>query len=172
MSSTVMPLRRLVRLLTRAGMTVATAESCTGGLIAKQITDVPGSSAVFPGGCVTYTNAVKEGLLGVDPYLIARHTEVSAACAEAMARGVRERLHSDFGVSTTGFAGPGGGTPQDPVGTVYIGISTPAGTVSERFSAPAGSNRTRVRAAAAARAVELLLRAIDGYLREQDAAQS
>ena len=67
MSSTVMPLRRLVRLLTRAGMTVATAESCTGGLIAKQITDVPGSSAVFPGGCVTYTNAVKEGLLGVDP---------------------------------------------------------------------------------------------------------
>ena len=172
MSSTVMPLRRLVRLLTRAGMTVATAESCTGGLIAKQITDVPGSSAVFPGGCVTYTNAVKEGLLGVDPDLIARHTEVSAACAEAMARGVRERLNSDFGVSTTGFAGPGGGTPQDPVGTVYIGISTPAGTVSERFSAPAGSNRTRVRAAAAARAVELLLRAIDGYLREQDAAQS
>ena len=149
--------RRLVHRLTACRRTLATAESCTGGLIAKLITDIPGSSAVFPGGCVTYTNPVKEDLLGVDPDVIARDTEVSAACAESMARGVRMRLHSDIGVATTGFAGPGGGTERDPVGTVYIGISTSVRTSCERFCAPAGSTRAQVRTAAADRAIELAL---------------
>lgn len=148
---------RLVRRLAACRRTLATAESCTGGLIAKRITDIPGSSAVFPGGCVTYTNPVKEDLLGVEPGIIARDTEVSAACAEAMARGVRLRLHSDVGISTTGYAGPGGGTERDPVGTVYIGVSTARHTFCERFCAPAGSTRAQVRNAAASRAIELAL---------------
>lgn len=152
--------RRLVHRLAERNMTVATAESCTGGLIAKLITDIPGSSSVFPGGCVTYTNPVKEQLLGVSPDLIACHTEVSTACAEAMAQGIRIRLCADVGISTTGFAGPGGGTEKDPVGTVYIGVSTVARTFSERFCAPVGSTRAQVRNAAANRALELVLQAV------------
>lgn len=151
---------RVIARFRERGMTVAGAESCTGGLIAKTLTDVPGSSAVFAGACVTYTNAVKELLLGVDPAVIARDTEVSHACAAAMAAGVRERLGVDAAVSTTGFAGPGGGTPRDPVGTVYIGISTAAGVRTERFSAPDPSSRAAVRASAALRALQLLEEAL------------
>ena len=141
------------------GWTAATAESCTGGLIAKLLTDIPGSSAVFCGACVTYTNAVKERLLGVSPATIERETEVSRACAEEMAAGVRRAVGSDVSVSTTGYAGPGGGTERDPVGTVYIGWSFAHTTGSERFEAPAGVDRAGVREAAARRALELLLQA-------------
>lgn len=141
------------------GWTAATAESCTGGLIAKLLTDIPGSSAVFCGACVTYTNAVKERLLGVSPATIERETEVSRACAEEMAVGVRRAVGSDVSVSTTGYAGPGGGTERDPVGTVYIGWSSAHTTGSERFEAPAGADRAGVREAAARRALELLLQA-------------
>ena len=151
------PERTLVKEYARKGLTLAPAESCTGGLIAKRITDVPGSSAVLCGGLVTYTNEAKTALLGVDPAIFARDTEVSHACAEAMAEGARLRLGTDVGVSTTGFAGPGGGTDRDPVGTVYIGVSTAQGTRSERFCAPAGATRSGVRTAAANRALELLL---------------
>ena len=151
------PERTLVKEYARKGLTLATAESCTGGLIAKRITDVPGSSAVLCGGLVTYTNEAKTALLGVDPAIFARDTEVSYACAEAMAEGARLRLGTDVGVSTTGFAGPGGGTDRDPVGTVYIGVSTAQGTRSERFCSPAGATRSGVRTAAANRALELLL---------------
>lgn len=152
--------RRVIARCYDRGMTIATAESCTGGLIAKVLTDIPGCSAVFAGACVTYTNAVKEALLGVDPAIIDRDTEVSHACAAAMAVGVRERLGVDAAVSTTGFAGPGGGTPCDPVGTVYIGISTAAGVRTERFSVPDPSSRTAVRESAALRALQLLEEAI------------
>lgn len=141
------------------GWTAATAESCTGGLIAKLLTDIPGSSAVFCGACVTYTNAVKERLLGVSPATIERETEVSRACAEEMAAGVRRAVGSDVSVSTTGYAGPGGGTERDPVGTVYIGWSSAHTTGSERFEAPVGADRAGVREAAARRALELLLQA-------------
>ena len=150
---------RLVKEFSARGITVGTAESCTGGLIAKLITDVAGSSAVLRGGFVTYTNEVKTALLGVDPTIFAEHTEVSRACAEAMARGARERLSCTLAVSATGFAGPGGGNEKDPVGTVYLGIATPSGTYSERFSAPEGATRDEVRNAAALRAIELLLAA-------------
>lgn len=149
----------LVRVFSARGITVGTAESCTGGLIAKQITDVAGSSAVLVGGFVTYTNAVKTALLGVAPAVFDEHTEVSAACAEAMAMGARERLSCTLAVSATGFAGPGGGTEKDPVGTVYLGIATPCETYSERFSAPDGATRDEVRHAAALRAMEMLLAA-------------
>ena len=149
--------RRLVRALASRGYTLATAESCTGGLIAKSVTDISGSSAVLMGGFVTYTNESKIALLGVDPEIIARESEVSHACARAMAEGARERLGSDFAVSTTGYAGPTGGTERDPVGTVYLGIATPNGTFSERFSAPEGSTRAGVRRAATDRVIALLL---------------
>ncbi len=148
---------RLVKEFSARGITVGTAESCTGGLIAKLITDVAGSSAVLRGGFVTYTNEVKTKLLGVDPKIFDAHTEVSSACAEAMARGARERLSCTLAVSATGFAGPGGGNEKDPVGTVYLGIATPSGTYSERFSAPEGATRDEVRNAAALRAIEMLL---------------
>lgn len=149
--------KKLVNEFTKQELTVATAESCTGGLIAKLITDIAGSSAVLAGGFVTYTNDVKINLLGVDAAIIARDTEVSSACAIAMAEGARARLGTALGVSTTGFAGPTGGSAADPVGTVYIGVSTPTHSFCERFCAPTGSTRKQVRGAAAQRALELLL---------------
>ena len=148
----------LVRHFSQKGITVCTAESCTGGLVAKLITDVAGSSQVLLGGFVTYTNEVKTRLLGVDPAILARDSEVSHACAKAMAAGARERLGATLAVSLTGFAGPTGGTDADPVGTVYIGVASPCGVVSERFQAPDPSSRERVREAAAKRALELLYR--------------
>ena len=148
--------RRVVRLLIARGETLATAESCTGGWIAKVITDISGSSAAFCGACVAYVNEVKIGLLGVDPAIIDSESEVSAPCAEAMASGVRTRWGATFGVSTTGYAGPTGGTERDPVGTVYIAVSTAYGCAFERFSAPDGASRAEVRRAAAMRALEML----------------
>lgn len=148
---------QLFEVLLAKGMTLSSAESCTGGLIAKSMTDISGSSSVFYGACVTYTNEVKCGLLGIDEQLIAQYTEVSYACAAAMASAVREKLGTDIGVSTTGFAGPTGGTEKDPVGTVYIGISTKEETFTERFCAPKDADRSAVRALSAARAMELAL---------------
>ena len=152
--------RRLVRECAKRGVTLGCAESCTGGLIAKMITDIPGSSAVLSGAFVTYTNEIKIGVLGVDPETIARHTEVSSACAAEMAVCARERLGTTLAVSATGFAGPGGGSDVDPVGTVYLGLATPSGVTVERFCAPAGADRRQVRSAAAVRAMERLLRAV------------
>lgn len=125
---------RTVAKLIETGKTLATAESCTGGLIAARITDVAGCSAVFYGGCVTYTNEVKQKLLGVRTETLATYTEISHQTACEMARGVRERLGTDIGVSATGFAGPGGGTEKDPAGTVYIGLSSAEGECSWRLS--------------------------------------
>ena len=105
---------RVVAKLLETGKTLATAESCTGGLIAARITDVPGCSSVFFGGCVTYTNEIKEALLGVDPATIAAHTEISAETAREMAKGARKRLGTDLAVSTTGIAGPNGSAPISP----------------------------------------------------------
>ncbi|MBQ9773046.1 MAG: CinA family protein [Clostridia bacterium] len=150
--------KNAVRQLAARGETLSTAESCTGGLIAKSVTDIAGSSAVFLGGCVTYTNEIKTALLGVDPALIARVSEVSFDCAKAMASGARARLGTTYALSTTGYAGPGGGTERDPVGTVYLALATPDGVLCERFSAPAGASRTQVRTAAAMRALEMLER--------------
>ena len=153
--------RTLVKELIERGETLSTAESCTGGLIAKAITDIPGSSKVFLGACVTYTNEVKINLLGIDPDMLARVSEVSTECAEAMAKGARERLGTTYSLSTTGYAGPGGGNGKDPVGTVYIALSTPHGTRCERFEAPLGATRCGVRTAAAIRAMQRLLEALE-----------
>jgi nicotinamide-nucleotide amidase len=115
--------KTLVDLLTRRGQTVATAESCTGGLLGHRLTNVPGASAVFVEGIVAYANAAKTDLLGLPAELIEKHGAVSAEAARAMAQGVQKRAGSTYGLSTTGIAGPGGGTPDKPVGTVFIGIS-------------------------------------------------
>ena len=112
-----------VKTLKEKSATVATAESCTGGLIAKSITDIAGSSAVLAGGMVTYTNRIKTDVLGVDPAIIEQHTEVSHACAKAMAERAKAMFGTDYALSATGYAGPGGGTPEKPVGTVYVGIA-------------------------------------------------
>jgi len=111
------------RMLTERGETVATAESCTGGLLASRITDVPGSSAYFMGGAVCYTAAAKIDLAGVDAALIAEHGEVSEPVAIALARGARKRFGTTYGIGVTGIAGPGGGTEAKPVGTVHIAVA-------------------------------------------------
>jgi nicotinamide-nucleotide amidase len=110
-------------MLREQGKTLATAESCTGGLIAKMITDVPGSSAYFRGGMVAYSNHLKEGWLRVSPELLARFGAVSPEIAETMALSVRERARADYGISATGVAGPDGGTAEKPVGLVYLGLA-------------------------------------------------
>ncbi len=149
----------LVRTLLEGGMTISCAESCTGGLIAKRITDIPGSSAVFAGGCVAYTERVKSLLLGVKPDTLAVHTAVSEAVAREMAEGIREKLGTDIGISTTGYAGPGGGTEKEPVGTVYVGISTSEGTQVTRFSFSSMRSRDYIRSLAAGRALLLAWKA-------------
>jgi nicotinamide-nucleotide amidase len=146
---------RLVAACAQRGLTVATAESCTGGLVSARITSVPGSSAVFSGGVVSYANEAKRDLLGVPQELLGRVGAVSAECAEVMAAGVRERLKADVAVSVTGIAGPGGGTPQKPVGLVYLGVSTAVGARAVRCLFD--GDREAVRRQAADRALELLL---------------
>ena len=114
----------LVAQLKRTGRTLATAESCTGGLIAHMLTALPGVSPYYPGGVVSYANQAKVELLGVPPALLEAHGAVSPEVAEAMAEGVRQRLGADLGLSVTGIAGPTGGTPAKPVGLVYLGLAT------------------------------------------------
>ena len=109
----------------------ATAESCSGGLIAHRITNVAGSSSYFLGGIVSYSNDAKTGLLGVDRNAISTHGAVSEEVAGAMAQGARDRFSADIAVGVTGIAGPGGGTREKPVGLVFIAVASPSGTVLE-----------------------------------------
>jgi nicotinamide-nucleotide amidase len=121
----------VVRLLTERKKTLALAESCTGGCIAHRVTNVPGASAVFPGGWVVYSNEAKRKFLGVRAETLAAHGAVSEAVAREMAEGARLRLGADFALAVTGIAGPGGGTKEKPVGTVFIGLAGEFGTVVE-----------------------------------------
>jgi nicotinamide-nucleotide amidase len=152
--------RVAVEELIRQGKTVATAESCTGGLVAKRLTDIPGSSAVVLGGFVTYTNNMKITQLGVRPETIASYTELSEQTAAEMARGARERTGADIGISTTGLAGPGGGSDDCPVGTVYIGISTKAGERTKRLSLSPQRKRDYIRTVAASHALYAILHSL------------
>lgn len=113
----------VLRLLREQGRTLAVAESCTGGLLAQRITDIPGSSEAFLGGVVAYSNEAKTALVGVDPALIRTHGAVSEPVALALAEGARDRFGADFGIGITGVAGPGGGTPEKPVGLVWIALA-------------------------------------------------
>ena len=136
--------------LTVGGYTLAVAESCTGGLLAQRITEVPGSSKYFIEGVVTYSNESKTRLLGVEPILLLEHGAVSAPVAESMAEGIRNRAATDFALSITGIAGPDGGTEEKPVGTVFIAISSEAGTEHRRLKLPGDRNLIRWRATQAA----------------------
>jgi PncC family amidohydrolase len=136
-------------------ITLATAESCTGGNVAARITRIAGSSAYFQGGIVSYANDVKEHVLGVPASVLANPGAVSEECARAMAEGARERLGATLAVSTTGIAGPDGGTARKPVGLVYIGIAAGSRTKVERHQF--AGDREAIIAAATQRALELLL---------------
>lgn len=121
------------RLLRERRRSVAVAESCTGGLIGSRITDVPGSSEYFLLGVIAYSNEAKQRLLGVSPETLDRHGAVSPATVEEMAEGIRRQAGADLGVATTGIAGPGGGSPEKPVGTVCIGLAWEGGVWSRRY---------------------------------------
>jgi nicotinamide-nucleotide amidase len=148
----------LGRLLRKQRATVATAESCTGGLIAYRLTELGGSSDYFLAGYVTYSDDQKQQVLGVARELIQKHTAVSEEVAAAMAQGARAKSGATYGISTTGYAGPSGGTEFDPVGTVYIGIASPSGTKVTRIRH--GGDRFRVRTLAAQTSLDLLRRTI------------
>jgi nicotinamide-nucleotide amidase len=133
----------VVRGLSRRGLLLAAAESCTGGLIGGAVTDVPGSSAVFWGSIVSYANAAKEKVLGVRPETLADHGAVSRECVIEMAQGVRRIAGADLAVAVSGIAGPDGGTADKPVGTVWIALSGPSGPVARSFAFPPGRDRVR-----------------------------
>ena len=132
------------------GWSLATAESCTGGLVAARLTSVAGSSDVFLGSVVAYSNSVKQSELGVSPALLETHGAVSAEAAAAMAAGARERLGADVAVAVTGIAGPGGGTAEKPVGLVFLHAETPEGGHGIEFTLPGDRETIRSRATVAA----------------------
>jgi nicotinamide-nucleotide amidase len=138
------------KLLGKRGKTLSVAESCTGGLISQRLTDISGSSEYFIEGVVAYANEAKIRTLNVAPEIIERHGAVSAETAEAMARGMRERAQTDYAISITGIAGPSGGTPEKPVGTVFIGYSDAELTKSFRIVLPGDRFLIRWRSSQAA----------------------
>ncbi len=140
----------LGQLLRQRGYKLALAESCTGGLLGSMITDVPGSSDYFAASYVTYSNEAKEKTLGVPAQLIREQGAVSAACAEAMAQGARKASGADVSIAITGIAGPGGGTADKPVGTVYVAVIAPEGQLVEKLSLRGERAAIRTRAAKAA----------------------
>jgi PncC family amidohydrolase len=146
--------------LRERGWTVAAAESCTGGLVTSVLTEIPGSSDYVRGGVVAYADRVKEEILGVPGELLFTHGAVSGPVAEAMARGVRSLLGTEVGVAVTGIAGPGGGSNEKPVGTVWFGVDGPQGSSTElrRFS----GDRSQVRRGAVEHALTLLIQAAQG----------
>jgi nicotinamide-nucleotide amidase len=147
----------VVRLLKQRKQTLATAESCTGGLIANQITNVSGASEVFLAGYITYANSAKSDVLNVDAKLIDKHGAVSEAVARAMAEGARARADSTFGLATTGIAGPMGGSDEKPIGTVYIALASgDSETVARKFIFP--TDRQTFKQLAAQAALDLLRR--------------
>ena len=146
---------KLVKRLTELGKTCGTAESCTGGGVGSAITSVAGSSAIFWGGVISYDNSVKRDVLGVPQEILETKGAVSSECAAAMAEGARRILKTDYAVSITGIAGPGGGSNEKPVGLVWFGIASHTGVKTESRIFP--GNRAEVRAAAVEHALEMLL---------------
>jgi nicotinamide-nucleotide amidase len=149
------------RLLRESGRTLALAESCTGGMVSMLLTDVPGSSEYFLGSVVSYANAAKQTLLAVSAETLRLRGAVSEEAALAMARGSRERFDADLAVSVTGIAGPDGGSPEKPVGTVYFGLAARGGETATKKRLFIG-DRAVVRRAASIQALELLRRHLAG----------
>ena len=151
------------RLLTAYGKTMSAAESCTGGMISHLITSIPGSSAYYLGSVTSYANSVKENVLGVSPNIIRQHGAVSSECAAAMAEGVRKLTGSDFAISTTGIAGPDGGSAEKPVGLVWIGVSSQNST--ETYKIQYKGDRQRNIERFAAYALNILRKKIDNEIK-------
>ena len=120
--------------LKERGMTVGVAESCTGGFLASLFTSQPGASEYFYGGVISYDNSVKMNVLGVEKEVLEKYGAVSQECAEQMAAGARRVLGTDYAIATTGIAGPDGGTPEKPAGTVWIAVASPEGVTSKKFT--------------------------------------
>ena len=146
----------IVKLLVQRNQRVAVAESCTGGLLANRITNVPGASAVFFAGYVCYANQAKMDMLDVDPQLIEKHGAVSEQVARALAEHARARARSDYALATTGVAGPSGGSPEKPVGTVYIALAASGETIAKKFFFP--TDRETFKQIVTQTALELLRR--------------
>lgn len=152
--------KKIGEILQDRSLTLGLAESCTGGLIASRITDVPGSSAYFMAGLVTYSNKAKTKFLSVPDKIITRHGAVSNIVAERMAKGVRAAAGVDVGLSITGIAGPAGGSPEKPVGTVFIALATKKNVYVRKFLF--SGNRREVRRRSAEEALTMLLDYLEG----------
>ena len=152
-------LDQLAAALLARKQTLATAESCTGGLVGAALTNLPGSSAWYLGGVVAYANELKIRLLGVPAEILAAHGAVSLETARAMAQGARAAAAADFAVAITGIAGPAGGTPEKPVGLVFIGVAAPHGTAT--FKHHFSGSRAEIRQAATEAALRHLLEAVE-----------
>ncbi len=150
---------KAVKLLAEKGKKVSTAESCTGGMISAALTSISGSSAVIELGVCSYSNRIKNEVLGVSAETLEKFSEYSLQCAEEMALGAARVSGADYAVSTTGVAGPTGGTEEHPVGEVFIGTASPDGADAERFVFSGG--REEVRAKACHKALELLVKQIE-----------
>jgi len=144
------PAEELLLRLRRRGWQLAVAESCTGGMVAKSITDVPGASAIFAGGIVAYANAVKSAMLDVNPETLSEHGAVSAECARKMVEGARRRFGAEAAIATTGIAGPDGGSADKPVGLVFIAAAVPGRCEVRRYEFPGDRDQVRHRATVAA----------------------
>ena len=142
-------------------MSLATAESCTGGLIGDRITDIPGSSDYYLGGVIAYANRTKEHILGVNSETLERYGAVSRETVIEMAQGARQALGAQIAISVSGVAGPGGGTPEKPVGLVWIGLSAPDGEQAWRFIWP--GDRRQVKSQTAEQAFGLLLAYLQSF---------
>ncbi|GGX57978.1 hypothetical protein GCM10011309_03890 [Litorimonas cladophorae] len=151
---------KLLKTATEQGQTIATAESCTGGLIGAAITSAPGSSTAFRGGIIAYHNDIKIEQLAVDPAIIAEFGAVSGPVAEQMASGCLNKLGVDIAVSVTGVAGPGGGSAEKPVGTVWMGVATRQGVYSAKHFFD-GMDRNKVRDHTCLAALKALLAELD-----------
>jgi nicotinamide-nucleotide amidase len=162
---------RLGRLLGERGQRVTTVESCTGGMIAAMLTAVPGSSGWFDQGMVTYANEAKVRLAGVSPETLGSFGAVSRQTAVEMARGGRAAAGATYGVAVSGIAGPSGGTPEKPVGTVEVAVDTPEGTYARRLALRASWGREKIRQAAAHHALSMLLRVLEGRVGDDPGAE-
>lgn len=156
-------LKKLIKGCAECGIKIATAESCTGGMISEWITSVPGSSAVIEFGICSYSNRIKHKILGVREETLEKYTEYSEQCAEEMARGALKVSGADYAVSTTGVAGPGGGTDKNPVGTVYICVCDKHSAETRRFEFDGEFfelSRAEIRSLAAKAALKMLSKKI------------
>ena len=143
----------IVALLSKNDLSITTAESCTGGLLSARIVNVPGASDVFKGGYITYSNKLKRNVIGVKKKTLEAYGAVSEQVATEMAEGARTEAKADVAVAITGIAGPGGGSPEKPVGLVYIGVATKSGTYVEKFNFNGSRNKVRANATVASLAM-------------------